>query len=292
MCGYCGEISLLLNILEPESKIDDVEYHNNVLICLQESENFPEIINKLKFLNASPDSVALTFCRIWEKLLFQKYDKRYQSVISGLDDKSINFFLTSIGDNSGHRAFEPLADKRLYADSNYWQQFISNKNKLIEASLVVLNDYYHFWLAGENREVSGQGDNVTTAEDSKRFYLQFPSVYFSFLLICKYQNNANMLKKIALQSPYSLPDLTANDLWLQRKAFTVCVKRYGLPFIFDNYNNIRFELIYYSLSKKAFCSSDLELLKNYIQENDRFSDGVTPEQIIKLITYLQTTLMT
>ena len=93
MCGYCVEIGVALNFIEQESKNDEAEYYSCVDICLQESKNFPEIISKLKSFDNFPECIAITFCRIWDKFLFQKYDKRYQLLISGLDDESTNFFL-------------------------------------------------------------------------------------------------------------------------------------------------------------------------------------------------------
>ena len=287
MCGYCVEVSMLLNILKPENKMVDMEYHNNAVICLQESKNCLEIINKLKALDGFAESIDLTFCRIWEAFIFQKYDKRYQSLITAFDDQSTNFFLANMSTHSENKIFERLWNKKLYADDKYWDQFISNKELLIENSLSVLNNYYQFWLLGKGKDLSDP--NSTAPKDWQSFYAQFPLVYFSFLIIAKYQNAENIIRSIALTSPYSLPDLTANDLWLQRKAFIICVNQHGLQFIFDHYEEIRLELIYYILLKKIFCKSDLDLLKKFIQENERLSDGVTTNKIIECITFLQTT---
>jgi len=75
-----------------------------------------------------------------------------------------------------------------------------------------------------------------------------------------------------LNCPHDVPDFTGNDLWLQRKAFLFCVKKYGLEFILDNLNKIRFELIYYILLKTDMKLIDLSRLrKAVLSQNDRFA---------------------
>jgi len=128
-------------------------------------------------------------------------------------------------------------------------------------------------VLGENKEFSDPGKRMeetgimdpienTTPKDWDKFFSLFPVAYFSFLILARHKIDAKILRQIALECPRDVPSFTGNDLWLQRKAFAVCVKYYGVQFILDNYDDIRLEMIYYSLLKESICVADLDVLKS------------------------------
>ena len=91
---------------------------------------------------------------------------------------------------------------------------------------------------------------------------------------------------VLLNCPHDVPDFTGNDLWLQRKGFISCVKKYGVEFILDNLNKIRFELIYYILLKTDMKVDLSRLRKAILSENEHFTFGMESEQVIELIDSL------
>ena len=298
MCGYCIE-GLVLDFIEHEKASEKVDLEN-ILIpnYLQESENIPEIICGLKKFDNFPESIDVVFYRIWEMLVFQKYDGIYQSLIHDFDAESINDFLTEIRNTSDFKACEVLGNNELYIGHDYYEQLISNKKQLVDDSVEKLKAYYDFWLLGNNKETSdpekrmeetGIMDPIENAapKDCDRFYSLFPVVYFSFLILTRYKSDSGILKHIALESPHDTPDFIGYDLWLQRKAFAACVKNYGVQFILDNYDDIRLELIYYSLLKESVSIVDLDILKNHLLSNDHWVNIVDSDSVVELINNLK-----
>ena len=299
MCGYCIEAAVVLDFVESEMSSNDIELENNwISIYLQESKNFPEIINKLKKFDNFSGSIDMAFCRLWEMWFCQEYDESYKLLKNDYDEECINNFFVGLQNNSDNYRWRSLGDNRLYVDTGRWEQFTANINQLIADAELTLKYYHNFWVLGVNKEISdpekrmeetGIMDPIedTTSTDWDKLYTTFPFVYFSFLILSKYQKNSNILKYIALQSPHNVPDFSGYDLWLQRKAFTACVNEYGVQFILENYKEIRLELIYYSILQKSISMMELGVLKEYLLSHDHWADGIDADSVVRLINDAQ-----
>jgi hypothetical protein len=299
MCGYCIEGGVVLYFLECEKASEMVELENNwVSIYLRETENVLGIVSRIKTFDDFSDSIDSAFYRIWEGLVFQQHNNLYNKIIHEFSAESSENFLTKLRNKNDGKAFEALGDTDLYVDSSRWDQFISNKEQLIEGSEEILNDYYNFWLLGSGKEKSDSSEwmvetgimdpiDNTIPSDWDRFNSSFPMVYFSFLILVKYKSNSKLIKSIALKRPDNCPGFIGNDLWLERKAFIVCVKKHGIQFILDNYNDIRYEQIYYYLLTEPVCVEDLDVLKEKVLSNNQGIYCIDPDSVVELINDLK-----
>ncbi len=299
MCGYCIEGSITLDFIESQRISEKIEFENNwVSIYVQESMNFPEVIDKIKTFDNFPGSIDIAFCRLWEMSLNQEYSGIYHCLVNEYGDKSIDDYLFGLKNNYHNENWKSLGGSELYINKGGWDYFLGNVNQLIEDSESTLKSYFDFWICGESKEISdpekrmeetGIMDPIenTTPKDWDSFYTLFPIVFFSFLIIKRFKNDSEILRRIALQSPHDVPDFLGYDLWLQRKAFVVCVKNYGIQFVLDNYDDIRLELIYYALVKDAICAEDLDVLNNHISSHEHWVSGVDSDSVVELINSLK-----
>jgi len=303
MCGYCIEGSITLDFIERQRMSEKIEFENNwVPIYLQESMNFPEIIDKIKTFDNFPGSIDIAFYRLWETSLNQEYSGIYHCLVNEYGDKAIDDYLEGLKNNYHNENWKSLGGSELYINKGGWDHFLGNVNQLIEDSESTLKSYFDFWICGESKEFSdpekrmeetGIMDPIenTTPKDWDSFYTLFPIVFFSFLIIKRFKNDSEILRRIALQSPHDVPDFLGYDLWLQRKAFVVCVKNYGIQFVLDNYDDIRLELIYYALLKDSICAEDLDVLldvlNNHISSHEHWVNGVDSDSVVELINSLK-----
>ena len=299
MCGYCIEASVAFSFVEREKSSENIKKDDCWMpIYLQEAEDIVDIVYKQIATDHLARSIDVVFYRIWEILLFQERFEVCRSLFDEVDQEAKNDFLGRLKNNKYSGLFGPLGEGETYIDSDDWKRFAESKDQLIEGAIKTLNDYCNFWVLGVGKEKSdperrlretGVMDPVenTTPKDWNRFYSLFSIAYFSFLILLKYRNDDALIKRIALGSPHDTPDFFGYDLWLQRKAFTVCVRNYGIRFIQENIDSIRLELIYYSLLKRAICTSELDALKNHLLSYDYFSIAIDSETVIGLINDLQ-----
>lgn len=301
MCGYCIEGGITLDFIERQRISEKIEFENNwVPIYLQESMNFPEIIDKIKTFDNFPGSIDIAFYRLWETFLNQEYSGIFNCLVNEYGDKAIDDYLVGLKNNYHNENWKYLGVSELYINKSSWDHFLGNVNQLIEDSESTLKSYFDFWICGENKEISdpekrmeetGIMDPIenTAPKDWDSFYTLFPIVFFSFLIIKRFKNDSATLRRIALQSPHDVPDFLGYDLWLQRKAFVVCVKNYGIQFVLDNYDDIRLELIYYALLKDSICTEDLDVLNNHISSHEHWVNGVDSDSVVELINSLKST---
>jgi hypothetical protein len=299
MCGYCIEGDVVLGFIRCEKASEAVEIVGFVApVYLRESEDILGILSKIKTFDDFSGSIEIAFFRIWEDLVFQQHHDLYKGIINEFSRESSENFLTKLKNKNDGKAFEALGDTDLYVDSSRWNQFISNKEQLIEESEEILNDYYDFWLLGSGKEKSDPSEwmvetgimdpiDNTIPSDWDRFNSSFPMVYFSFLILVKYKSNSKLIKSIALKRPDNCPGFIGNDLWLERKAFIVCVKKHGIQFILDNYNDIRYEQIYYYLLTEPVCVEDLDVLKEKVLSNNQGIYCIDPDSVVELIDDLK-----
>lgn len=108
-------------------------------------------------------------------------------------------------------------------------------------------------------------------KDRGKFNALFPKIFFALSMLAKHQPTSKALIRIALKNPET-PSFDGYDLWLQRKAFTACLKEYGFEFIAYHFKNIRYELMAYALLKGGIKVGNLGKLTRLI--NTLGQDGV------------------
>ena len=196
--------------------------------------------------------------------------------------------------NHDHSSWNLLGNSNLYFDKSKWEIFINNKELLIRNSENTLASYHRWWIQGENMKMSDPSQRMeetgimdpiddTTPEEWDKFYSSFPYLYFSLLFLLKHQDNSEIIRRIALSDRNVVPDFLGYDLCLQRKAFVACVKKYGVSFIIENYDDIRLELIYYALLKKSICNEDKTVLREYLQSHSHWLMGISTSEVLELI---------
>lgn len=302
MCGYCIDGSVVLHFIECEKASEMVELENNwVSIYLRETDSVLDIVSRIKTFDDFSDSIDSAFYRIWEDLVFKQHNGLYKRIIHEFSAESLEKFILKLRNAINVKGFEALGDTELYIDSSRWEQFINNNEQLIEESEEILNDYYDFWLLGKNKDESDPDKRMaeagimdpidnTVPSDWERFNSSFPMVYFSFLILVKYKSNSKIIKSIALKRPANCPGFIGNDLWLERKAFNVCVKNHGIQFILDNYKDIRYEQIYYYLLTEPVCVEDLDVLKEKVLSNNQGIYCLDPDSVVELIEDLKSAM--
>jgi len=307
MCGYCIQSEYVLPISESENFIDrllvdDPKFARLLSpVYLQESRSLPIAIDKIRQIKSVAGFAEIVFCRVWEMLLVHPGNAVYQILNNHFSWIEINGFLEKLRINNDDLSIS-LSDIKLYQDIDVWHQFVSNEQHLINSAEKTLTSYYRWWLVGDNESaiesiVSRQGkardlgvmDNQGLNIPSI-FHASFPTVYFSFLYLAKYKTDAEIMKKIALNNPHCVPEFYGYDLWLRRKALIVCVKKYGIQFITDNYRQIELDLVYYVLLRTRQTKNALAALKKHLISHRYKSSNLESSFVINVIeSMLQST---
>lgn len=307
MCGYCIQSEYILPISEGEGFIDqfildDARFARLLSpVYLQESKNLPIAIDKIRCIRSLAGFADIVFCRIWEMLMVHPSNSVYQILNNHFSSTEINGFLEKLRLNSDELS-TLLSDPKLYQNVDDWNQFISNKQYLISSAEKRLFSYYKWWLLSDNesaiesilsrqgkgRGLSGMGNKELNMLSI--FHVFFPIVYFSFLYLAKYKSDAEIIKKIALNNPHCVPEFDGYDLWLRRKALIVCVKKYGIQFITDNYQQVELDMVYYVLLRIKQSKCNIEILLKHIMKNHYSSMNLERSFVInKIESMLQST---
>lgn len=307
MCGYCIQSEYVFPLSKSEDFIDrfmlgDLRFARLLSpVYLQESRSLPVAIDKIKPIKSVAGFAEIVFCRVWEMLMVHPGNAVYQILNNHFSSTDINAFLEKLRLNNDDLSTS-LSDIKLYQDIDDWNQFISNEQHLIISADKTLTSYYRWWLVGDNESaiesiisrqakardlgvMHNQGLNISFI-----FHASFPTVYFSFLYLAKYKTGAEIIKKIALNNPHCVPEFDGYDLWLRRKALIVCVKKYGIQFITDNYSQIELDLVYYVLLRTRQTKNELAALKKHLIAHRYKSMNLESSFVINVIeSMLQST---
>jgi hypothetical protein len=209
MCGYCIEGAVTLNFIENENSSNNEELENDwIPIYLQESRHFPEIISKLKNFDNFQGSIDVAFYRLWEALLNQGNRDIYYYLVNEYGEKAFNNYLAALKNNYHKKSWKALGDSELYICGDRLEHYLGSINELIEDSESTLKSYLDFWICGINKEISdpekrmeetGIMDPIenTAPKDWDSFYTLFPGVFLSFLIIKRFKNDSEILRRIA-----------------------------------------------------------------------------------------------
>ncbi len=295
MCGYCIESGVTLDYIEREKISDNENLTDDIIpVYIQEGKNIDGAVRSLLKTGNLPAYIDKIFCRIWEMLIIDDNPSTCQYLLRDMENETINNFLSRLNLIHDSYTCKHLSDYNLYFNCDLWHQFVSDKDQLIDDAEKSLDAYYRFWILGKNKkevdlsikkEETGVLDPVeaTTPEDFQKFYSSLPIVFFSLMILMKLEGGSNIIREIALKPPHDTPDFFGYDLWLQRKAFVFCVKHDGLDFILDNYEDIRLELIYYSILHDVISRKNLLILKNHLLSNHHWINAMDCNQVAELI---------
>ncbi len=107
----------------------------------------------------------------------------------------------------------------------------------------LLRYYIHWWLEGEGLAEEDAGG--FSPEDQTSFSIIFRAVWFSLLLLGRYQAATPILLKMLTTNPAKIPFFDEMDLWVQRQASLMLYDLQGLTSLVDKLGNIRGSLIYF-----------------------------------------------
>jgi hypothetical protein len=306
MCGYCTEGMMMqefvnARVTRSQINIDDLFLPQ----YLQDYEDVDWLIKNQSFSAqylpyVSGELVDILFCRLYDQFLFHGHDGAlFNYLLATIGVEQADQFLTARHHCHEQGFFDHtlgiLADPDLYQDKQIWDNSIENNATLISITAECLRRYIDWWLLGKGRakdqdgfrrlEETGIYDPImdTPQKEWDKFNSIFPGLYFALAFLSRTQPRSEIIKTIALTGPDGTPDLIGNDLWLQRRAFLVCVKAYGIDFIVANIHLIRPPLICYAILNIDFPPDEFERLHLAVLfERKRTGDEDAYEGILRL----------
>jgi len=295
MCGYCYE-GVVLHVVETGQR-----YTKGYRFSyLQESDDIKTELQQLEDPNNPEPLIDLAFCRLYDHYFVHGFDVE---LFNTLQDKfghtAVQAYLTRRQASSSAFKAE-LSDINLFSDEACWNQFIADKESILNHALDLLNFYHDWWLLGIGKEKSEPKEQIeefgildhiddTTLAEWNRFDALYPAISFALSYIINHHSDSEIIRRIALTSLEDAPDTWGKDLWLQRQAMIACVKRNELSFIVDNLSQIRYELIYYVLLKADTSPAELNQLREAVlseYEHPVLSSMMESDHIIGLIDRL------
>jgi len=271
MCGYCIEGGVLLDFIERELTGEPQALDNNFLPnYLQETMHLPEVLKQTQDFANFPWSLKAALCRAWDDWVTAGRGDTAASVEQAYGERAVAAFLDALEGEPGNRV-QALIKRLDYRDPSAWDPVTSHPGSLLDDAESTLRGYRDGWLLGQAKEFSdpaarlrktGSMDPLadTTPAGCRRFDASFPVVFFAFLVLAKHGNRSALLQDLALIPLPAVPSFEGYDLWLQRKAFITCLSTYGIPFVLDNFERIRYELLYYAILRQAIRKDDYPAL--------------------------------
>lgn len=308
MCGFCIEGSMVLGFLESEILNTEFVIESGwTPIYVQEANNLFDILNRTKDIRGFSRSIDVALCRLFEVYISQGFQLsifdyivsvyKKDEIAKFFDDRTecveMNF---SSWTNQGF--WSRLWSQDTFRNQSLWEEYINDTDSLVAESESILKKYCDWWILGKDKEESypmqrmeetGVMDPIdnTPASEWRKFYFLFPMLCFVFFVLRKYRPNSKIIDFIALQCPKNTPDFFGYDLWLQRKAFLLCIQEYGVTFIAENIKNIRLELIAYTVMKLKMTAKEREKIKDLVSKYEYGVIGWEPDNVMQLITDIQ-----
>jgi len=294
MCGYCYE-GIVLYVVETGHR-GTKGYRFSYL---QESDDIKTEIQQLEDPNIPEPLIDLAFCRLYDHYFTHGFDVELFNVLQDkFGHEAVDAYLTKR--QAGTSVFKAeLSNINLLSDEAYWNQFIADKENILNNALDLMNFYQDWWLLGIGKEKSDPDerieetgimdhiDNTTLAEWNK-FDTLYPAISFALSCIINHDRDSEIIQKIALTNMEDAPDMWGKDLWLQRRAMIACLKRNGLSFIPANLCQVRYELIYYVLLKTDINPAELNALRDAVLSGGEhpMSGMMETEHVVDLIDRL------
>ncbi|RJP94441.1 MAG: hypothetical protein C4518_03325 [Desulfobacteraceae bacterium] len=261
---------IYLNELDDHKNGEDFDTGALLLpLMLQEFQDISPIIRRFKMESDFDGFYDIIHCRNISYRIFPELPNRIQDKSTGIVRLKALKGIDSIRPDfkkvlENLQIFKETGWTNLYKpetalNKNLWKKFISNKD-LVPASTEALEYYIHWWLEGIDKKridpnesmketgVRGSLDDVC-ADEWEKFYDLFPVFYFSLTYIASLGIRDDLIERVAIKLPDGVPYYEGYDLWLQRTALHLMVKKNGLHFLNKFWSMIRFEAIYNELFK-------------------------------------------
>lgn len=323
MCGFCFE-QTTLDFLE--SEILNTEFVRESAwtpIYIQEANDLIEILQRTQDTTGFPYSLDVALCRLYDVYilqgcqcsLFDYLVSMYQKdKIAKFFDDRVEFWAKNPSSLTAQEFWLKLWHEDTYRNPSVWADFTHDTDRLVKESELLLKNYCDWWMLEkdeEDEEAVDVMDDVpqsdrkpfamvdamydamvaaidTAQNDGQQFESVFPAVYFAFLVLRKYRPHSEVIRLIAVRSLKNTPDFFGYDLWLQRKAFLVCIQQYGFSFMVENLKDIRLELIAYAILKWKMTLEDREHLKDLMSNYEYGIIGLLePDNITQLVNDAQ-----
>lgn len=296
MCGFCVEGAMTLSFLESEILNTEFVMQNGwTPIYIQEANDLIEILKRIKNTTGFSNSIDVALCRLYEVYILKGFQCSLFDYIVSIyqEDEIAEFFVDraeSWAKTPSSLIFQDFlsrfCNQDIYRNKTAWEDFTNDTDRLVKESESLLKNYCNWWLLEKDEENTDSIDDTPPSE-SKQFDVIFPVLYFAFSVLRRYRPNSEVIKFIALNCSKNTPDFFGYDLWLQRKAFLVCIQEYGVLFIVENLKKIRLELIAYAVLKQEMTTEDREIIK-YLMSNYEYGViGLEPDNITQLINDVQ-----
>lgn len=288
MCGYCIESNFLSFVkLEHHGIFQFIESTNAqepIVIepffmthYLQDFDDLIGVIHNTSWHDKFQYGIDIVFCRLYEEYINNGFNyPLFELIRSVFERDCIDSFFSQRKECCHNELWSELGNESLYNNEDSWNKFIADKECLAQSAINILSLHC-------DRLIKGREANKV---DPVYF---LPVLYFSLSFLCRHFSDTEIIKIIALTYPCYTPHVfDANELWLQRKALLHCVKKYGVAFLVDHFKTIKYELIFYVLSKLKMSRKDLHTLKTLItSENETIYFGMLPEEVLALIEELE-----
>ncbi len=294
MCGYCIEAGFLSRYLENEFDIKDKDdfkdFHR--LACMTHTD-ISEVIESYKKYSDCKPCLNIFTLRYFINQIGNNDDLSFQFLRGLFAGVEIEDFLAGIKDFKGCRFWRAINPEHFFALEEPKFLFHQRSELLCVESKKTLKHYCDWWLKGD---VLGDGERLQPMAPDEHishinelentawdvFHAIFRCICVAFVYSISNNIHHDEIEKIALHPPRAIPDFEGFDLWLQRVAFSHCVRQFGISFVEHHYQNIRSELLAYAMYKNDFSANDLEILAKLVGELVPFH-AMPREEIAELI---------
>lgn len=286
MCIYCFEGITLNQLYESERNNTPFELDGfGEIFHFQECESLAVAIQAEKRFNPSflPALIGNAFCRLYSEYLTTGHDKSlYQLLKTEIGTEAIHaLFSEKVEDNI---LWQGLVDPDIYEDEQSWNRFLQDIERASQSEQC-LETYWTWRSSGVETENDGEQDKKPASQ--AMLGIEFPAVFFALEYLAKYQPHSEWIKRIARETLDTIPALSPDDLWLQRRAFGHCARTYGSQFIETGSEKMRVDLIYYHLQKTDYSTEELERWEKSVMALREYeSINATPSNILELIRSL------
>lgn len=303
MCGYCTE-GLLISLIDELG--DEALIGQDVPLVAEPMQEVKYLPQTISAIDVKRDSLVVVLCRVLEHYLLREFEPElFYAASRKFGEAEIAAYLESQS-SFNDDYWRPLFDMRFYTKESFWKAFVGDEERLAREALSALSGYHRWWIQGIRRERSDPVERIqetglmdpvanTPTEEWSKFYGQFPALFFSLTLLRKIAPDAKIIRLLARNQPVEIPDFTALDLWLQRRAFTLCLNRDGTRFLKDliddteesasdeHDDRIRNEVIHNALLKSDLPLADLSQLDSIYNKLPLRWDTIGPGYTADLI---------
>ena len=248
MCGYCTSSHFLNKFVSEKTELEktfnrehDGLFATNLSNYLLECKR-TDLLKLSHTLLLDPWFATCAYLRAGEFLVKGKHS--YSEVLNSILDKnnvplvtnseSIDDIVKSIGITHPQiKSFKKLYVPQTYLNASAWKEFIGNTNDWFEFSCGLLDHYYNWWLKGENlinNNLNGKmnetdifdHNEVIPQDQRNQFFELLPLISHAVNVVGTLQPRNKSLKRVAFNYPYGVPEFSALDIWIMRKALKYC----------------------------------------------------------------------